>query len=300
MILRILKILNTSKFSKQLMYSTALSGKACLLQLRKNYKDYENIKNSEFKVFSQNGEDGILDFLLYMTALENPKFIEIGTENYDEANTRFLYETSNAKGLIIDDSFDLKRLSKELDIWKRRIIAVKTKISSQNINFVLEKNDFKNDIDLFSLDIDGIDYWIIKELPKKFAKIVVAEFNPVFGPNLEISVPNINNFNRTEYHYSNLCWGVSLRALVKLMDSKGYIFIGVNQFKNNAFFVIDDFESEFKKITKNIDQNDLSKFTENEFMESRDKKGNLSLLKKQIYEIKDCEVINLKISEKNY
>jgi hypothetical protein len=300
MILQILKMLNTLKISRQLMYSTALSGKACLLNLRKNYKSYENINDAEFKVFSQNGEDGIIDFLLYMTSSKNSKFIEIGTENYDEANTRFLYETSNSKGLIIDDSFNLKKLSNELDFWKRKIVAVKTKITSQNINLVLKKNDFYNDIDLFSIDIDGIDYWVIKELPKKFAKIFVVEFNPVFGPNLEISVPNIKNFNRTKYHYSNLCWGVSLRALVKLMKAKGYIFLGVNQLKNNAFFVIDDFENEFTKIINKIDQNDLSIFTENEFMESRDKKGNLSFIekKKQIHEIKDCEVIDLKTSEK--
>ncbi len=51
--------------------------------------------------------------------------------------------------------------------------------------------------------------------------------------------------------------------------------------KNNAFFVIDDFENEFTKIINNIDQNDLSIFTENEFMESRDKKGNLSFIEKK-------------------
>ena len=89
---------------------------------------------------------------------------------------------------------------------------------------------------------------VLKELSKKFAKIFVAEFNPVFGPNLEISVPNIKNFNRTKYHYSNLCWGVSLKALVNLMKTKGYVFLGVNQLKNNAFFVIDDFKNVAEQV----------------------------------------------------
>ena len=63
---------------------------------------------------------------------------------------------------------------------------------------------------------------------KKISKIFIAEYNPYFGSELEITVPNIKNFNRTNYHYSNLCWGVSLKALIKIMELKGYIFIGSN------------------------------------------------------------------------
>ena len=81
-----------------------------------------------------------------------------------------------------------------------------------------------NNLDIFSLDIDGIDYWILKELPKDFSKIVVVEFNPIFGKNLEISVPNINNFERKKYHYSNLCFGMSLKAAIKIMNRKKFLF----------------------------------------------------------------------------
>ena len=105
MILRLLKIFNSAKISRQLKHSTALSGKACLLELRKKYSKYTSINDAEFKVFSQNGEDGIIDFLLDGLSIHSAKYIEIGTEDYSEANTRFLYESSNANGLIIDDSF---------------------------------------------------------------------------------------------------------------------------------------------------------------------------------------------------
>ena len=59
-------------------------------------------------------------------------------------------------------------------------------------------SEFLDGIDLFSLDIDGIDYWILKELPIGFCKILVVEYNPYFGSEFKITVPNIKNFNRTK------------------------------------------------------------------------------------------------------
>lgn len=51
------------------------------------------------------------------------------------------------------------------------------------------------------------------------------EYNPVFGSESEVSVPNIDNFSRDKYHYSNLCYGASLKAYVRLMDQKGYYLL---------------------------------------------------------------------------
>ena len=94
---------------------------------------------------------------------------------------------------------------------------------------------------------------------------------------------------------------MSLKALINLMKKKGFIFLGVNYLKNNAFFINEDFKNNFDKIIENINSNCLNEFTNNEFMESRDKNGNLSLLnkKQQINEIKDCYVINLENSKED-
>ena len=237
--------------------------------------------------------NNIVDYLLNKLSIENAKFIEIGTEDYNESNTRFLYESSNSKGLIVDDSFDIKKLSYEIDLWKGRIIAVKERVTSSNIIPILKDNNFLDNIDLFSIDIDGVDYWIIKELPNKISKIFVAEFNPLFGPNLEITVPNIENFNRTNYHYSNLCFGASLKAIINLMKSKGFVFMGVNKNCINAFFVNID---EIKKINlEKPDDKNLSSFTNSNYRESRSIDGNLTFLtdENKINEICECEVINL-------
>ena len=51
----------------------------------------KDITKKEFKVFSQWGEDGIIDHLVSNLEIENKTFIEFGVENYEESNTKFLY-----------------------------------------------------------------------------------------------------------------------------------------------------------------------------------------------------------------
>ena len=260
----------------------------------KNYKDVKNLNQVEYKVFSQNGEDGIIDFLLNQLNIQNPKFLEIGVGNYKESNTRYIFMKSPNKGMIIDNVKNLKQeVSKHVKLWKGDLTIIEETITSDNICDILRINNFQNDLDLFSLDIDGIDYWVMKELPDNLSKIVITEYNATFGANLEITVPNISNFNRTKYHYSNLCYGMSLRAIINLMKRKNYTFIGANKACNNAFFIN---KSEVDKLNIDLpDPNNLEKYTQSNILESRSNSGSLTFLsdKQKIDEISDCEVINL-------
>ena len=260
----------------------------------KNYKDVRNLNQVEYKVFSQNGEDGIIDFLLNQLNIQNPKFLEIGVGNYKESNTRYIFMKSPNKGMIIDNVKNLKQeVSKHVKLWKGDLTIIEETVTSDNIYNILKKNNFQNNLDLFSLDIDGIDYWVMKELPENLSKIVVTEYNATFGANLEVTVPNINNFNRTKYHYSNLCYGMSLRAIINLMKRKNYVFIGANKACNNAFFIN---KSEVDKLNIDLpDLNNLEKYTQSNILESRSNSGSLTFLsdKQKLDEISGCEVINL-------
>ena len=110
----------------------------------------------------------------------------------------------------------------------------------------------------------------------KFSKIIVAEYNPYFGSEFNITVPNDPDFNRTNYHYSNLCFGASLKSIVKLLSNKGFIFLGTNLFRNNAFFINEDFKDNLS--IEIPDPNNLSKFTNAYFRESRDLNNKLTLI----------------------
>ena len=208
-------------FKSYLQKKQFLNGHSNIITHRKNYENLKNLNDIEYKVFSQSGEDGIIDFLLSNLNIEKPKFIEIGVGDYSEANTRFLYERCSPKGLIIDCLNDLEnKISKNIKLWTGDLKIVENYINSKNLIKILEENDFMNDIDFFSLDIDGIDYWILEKLPSNFTKVAVIEFNANFGDELEITVPNMENFNRTEYHFSNLCFGMSIKAAINLMEKK--------------------------------------------------------------------------------
>jgi len=281
-----------AKFISSIQYSIGLSH---ITIMRKNYKKIRNIYDLEYKVFSQNGEDGIIDFILRKLNIEKPKFVEIGVGDYTESNTRFLFESRTAKGLIIDCLEDLSiKVSKNLKLWKGDLKIEEIFINSENIMSVLEKNNFEKDIDFFSLDIDGIDYWIIKSLPANFSKVAVIEYNPIFGHEHEVTVPNIDKFDRTSYHYSNLCYGMSLRALVSIMEFKNFYFLGSNLRRNNAFFVSKNFSKD--AFFPNIKISNISENVDCNIRESRGIKKELTYLSGQerIKEIKDCEIIDLK------
>ena len=288
-----MKIINKifNRLSPKINFSVGLSH---ILNMRSKYKNIKNINDLDYKVFSQNGEDGIIDYLLYSLKIDKPKFVEIGIGDYSECNTRFLFERTSPKGLVVDCIEDLKtKVSKNIKLWRADITILEEFISSKNINSILKKYNFDKNIDLFSLDVDGIDYWILKELPKNFSKIAIIEFNSTFGSEKEITVPYKKNFDRSKYHYSNLCYGASLKAINNIMKKKGFIFIGTNLHRVNAFFVSKKY---INKIGLRIPKNkDLKKYVDSNIRESRAKNNLLSYLsgKKKIQIIKDCEIIDL-------
>ena len=267
-----------------------------ILENRKIYENVKNIQEIELKVFSQNGEDGILDYILTRLGLipNSTNFVEIGVGNYREANTRFIYNRFHPKGIIIDCIDDMEcKVKPHVNMWKGDLRICNKKIDADNINEILKKN-CNYEIDVFSLDIDSIDYWIIDKLQQNISKIFIAEYNPVFGPDLKVTVPNIKGFDRTKYHYSNLCYGMSLRALIDIMKAKNYYFIGTNLQKINAFFISKNFEKE--KFFQNIKIQGLDNYVNSNIRDSRDKNYNLSYLSgdQKFREIEECKVVNLK------
>ena len=264
--------------------------------LKTNLKNIKNLDDVSFKVYSQNNEDAILEYLILSLKLKNIKFIEIGTEDYSESNTRFIYEKYNCDGLIIDNTKNLlSKVSKLLYIWKGNLRIEEEFVNKNNVNTLIDKHFHNKSVDIFSLDIDGVDYWILKELPDNLSKIIVAEYNPYFGPDLEVTVPYSDNFNRTEYHSSNLCFGISLRALINLMENKGYSFIGSASLRCNAFFI----KNEFKNLLslEDIDTSNLKDYTNAHFRENKVNNLNYTEPAENINIIGECKVFNLKTNK---
>lgn len=233
----------------------------------------------EVKVFSQFGEDGLIDHLINILNLQSKTFIEFGVEDYNESNTRFLLEARNWKGLIFDSSDKyVNRIKSEDYYWRENIIAKKAFINAENINELIINNIFFKDVGLLSIDIDGNDYWIWKSLNCIKSSIVVIEYNARFGFQKSVTVPYKKNFKRQKEHHSSVYFGASLAALHNLGNEKGYSLVGTNLNGNNAFFVRSDLVKENNILTFTPEEC----FNINSFNELRDKNGNI--LEKNILE----------------
>lgn len=261
-----------------------------LIEMHKNIKDIYCLERFEFKVFSQWGEDGIIQFLIRQIEIPNKIFVEFGVEDYTEATTKFLLINDNWNGLVMDSSkSNIDFIKKDSLFWKHDLKAVCNFITKDNINQLISDNIEEKDIGILSIDIDGNDYWIWKAINVVEPRIVVCEYNGIFGCEHFITVPYEDNFNRSRKHYSHLYWGASLPALCFLAEQKGYVFVGCNSNGNNAFFIRKD-------ICLLPAVNYKDRFVMPKFRESRDCNGKLSFLggKDRIHEIYEMEIFNIK------
>ena len=221
--------------------------------------------DAEFKVFSQFGDDGILQYLTRTLSINPTTFIEFGVESYLESNTRLLLMKDNWRGLIIDGSEShMAKIRRESIYWRHDLTAVRAFITKENINAIISDNGFGGEVGVLSIDIDGNDYWVWENLSCVNPLIVVAEYNSVFGADRAVSVPYNPSFVRSEAHYSNLYWGCSIGALCYLAEKKGYSFVGCNSSGNNAYFIRNDRLGSLKSISPSYG------FVESRFRESRD------------------------------
>ena len=206
--------------------------------LAKMTNQAKSIKEAEFKIFSQFGDDGIIQYLIGYVKPRVDTFVEFGVEDYEESNTRFLLMNNNWKGMIIDGSSTFIDYIKNSSFyWRYSLKAIASFITAENINQLLVNNGIFGQIGLLSIDIDGNDYWVWKAITVVDADIVVIEYNSLFGSERTITVPYKPDFMREEAHYSYLYFGASLPALYDLAIKKGYAFVGCNQAGNNAYFV---------------------------------------------------------------
>ena len=208
------------------------------------------IENAEFRVYSQWGEDGIIQYLVNQLSIPNKVFVEFGVENYLESNTRFLLINNNWSGLVIDGSQKhIDYIKSDSIYWSHNVKAECEFITIDNINDIFLKNGIKDDIGLLSVDIDGNDYWVWESINCIQPRIVVAEYNSLFGPHAKVSTPYTPSFYRGDAHYSKVYYGASIAALTNLASQKGYSLVGSNIAGNNIFFVRDDLLGSLKVMT---------------------------------------------------
>lgn len=246
-----------------------LQGKQAAWRVRA-MPDHAGFRDVGFKVFSQWDEDGIIQYLISHVPIANRTFIEFGVENYEESTTRFLLMNDHWQGLVMDGTTeDIAYIQSDKLYWQFDLQAKQAWITQTNINELLTSAGFDPDVGLLSIDIDGNDYWIWQAVTDIRPRIVILEYNSVFGL-APISIPYRPDFNRVSAHHSTLYWGCSIAALAHLGQQKGYRLVGSNGWGHNAFFVRKDVCERVKVLP--VDE----AYVESRFRESRDEQGRLT------------------------
>jgi hypothetical protein len=227
-----------------------LTAKGVIHQMKQGYSKVKDFSEIEFSVFSQIGDDGIIQYLIDKIEIENKFFIEFGVQNYIESNTRFLLMNNYWSGLIYDGSKEnIDFIKSDYYYWKYNLKARNLFITQENINESFLEDNVPSEPGILHIDIDGNDYWIWKSIKVIRPVIVIMEYNSGFGNKQPITVPYRADFERYSAHYSGLYFGASLQALCDLAEEKGYEFVGSSSYGLNAYFVRKDKIGDLKPLT---------------------------------------------------
>jgi hypothetical protein len=174
--------------------------------------DPQSWRDVEFRVFSQFGDDGMIDCLAEY--LRPPaSFVELGTGDYTESNTRFLLINRQWRGFICDGNTRLmNRVRQDTVTWQFGLTVADRFITKDNVSALVEEHGFSGELGLLSIDLDGNDWYIWDALTSVHPAIVVMEYNAVFGDAAPGSVPYDEGFRRFAKEPTGLYWGVSLPA----------------------------------------------------------------------------------------
>jgi hypothetical protein len=211
-----------------------------------------SLREVGFSCFSQTDEDGILLYLFAVLGTTNRLCVEICAGDGIECNTANLIVNHGWHGLLVDGAREnVDRAARfyaeqpETRIHPPRL--AQAWVTRDGVDELVRGNGFEGEIDLLSLDLDGVDYWIWEALGAVSPRVVVAEYQDILGPDRSWTVPYADDFDASRYPMTdgmpNFA-GASLRAFAKLAARKGYRLVGVNRYGFNAFFVRDDVAGE--------------------------------------------------------
>lgn len=194
-----------------------------------------------FRAYSQFDEDGILLYIFSLIGTTNRRAVEICAGHGIECNTANLIINHGWEGLLFDGKIE--------NVLNGRAFYARTQdtllfppafvhawIDRDNVNGLITRHGFSGEIDLLSLDMDGVDYWIWRALDCVRPRVVVLEYQGILDPH-PITVPYSRGFDRHDLDIDY--YGASLTAFVRLGKAKGYRLVGCNRNQLNAFFIRD-------------------------------------------------------------
>ncbi len=205
-----------------------------------------SIVDAEFSSYSQNGEDGSLLMIFSVIGAQSKVAVELCAGDGIECNAANLILNHGWTGLLFDgdqSSIDAGRqfYARRTNAWRSSRVAPKLVtawITKDNVDGLIVENGISGEVDLLSLDLDGVDYWIWDAIKSIDPRVVVLEYNNRWAPEDSVTVPYADNFVGLGASVAGEGYfGASLTAFKKLGATKGYRLIGANGPNTNAYFM---------------------------------------------------------------
>jgi hypothetical protein len=193
----------------------------------------------ELRVFSQNGEDGVLAEILRRTGAPGRWFVEFGSGDGNENNCRVLADVLRWNGLFMDAGERQFELLAHRYAGHPTVRVAGTMVTPETIDALFERHGVPAEPDVVSIDVDGSDYWIWAAMTAR-PRIVVIEYNGSLPVGRRLVQPRETGpWEATDFY------GASIEAMVELGERKGYRQVHCEMTGNNAFFVRDDLPGTF-------------------------------------------------------
>ena len=204
---------------------------------------YQNIffKKYAKNIYSQNGEDGIIEELLDRLNINDGWVCEFGAwDGIYFSNTYNLLKQNFNAVYIEGDKEKYKDLLKTAKKHEN-IIPINAFVdhndSENSLDNLLKQTDIPIDFDILSIDIDSYDYQVWKSLKVYKPKIIIIEIN---------SSVKVNNDEHI--HEPNKYEGTGFKPTYDLGLEKGYKFI---LHTGNMFFIREDLFSKLNITYEN-------------------------------------------------
>jgi hypothetical protein len=197
-----------------------------------------------FRLRSQNEEDGVLFALLNRAGWGTRRFVEIGSGKSGGTAAGLAHECGWA-GMMIEVSAKSVGGARKKFAGNRLVTVIEAEVTPGNVNGLLEQHGYQGEVDVLSIDIDSYDYWVFNALSVTSPRILVLEYNALFGPERRVTVPLDQPLSSAPKGYC----GASLAALTDLAARKGYRLVTCENAGVNAFFLREDVAPDVPAVT---------------------------------------------------
>lgn len=209
-----------------------------------NKASLPQLNNTGFRVNSEFEEDGLLLYIFSVIGTTNKQSVEIGVSDGTECNTANFIIFHGWKGLLIDGNE--KQIARGKSFYQNHPdtksnvpVMVTSWITRDNIDKVISDNGFNGEIDLLSIDLDGVDYYILENIRCIKPRVIICEVSGMIPPEYAVTIPYADDFYCWNKSYPEQAFrSMSLAAADKLLKVKGYRLVGMHNLGFNAIFVL--------------------------------------------------------------